>query len=72
MDKLLQELDAIVDLSEKEATQILQVLKEFIQRRFHVGADELNRVFDVHAAPVMNWQEDEDDVHAHLGELMYA
>jgi hypothetical protein len=72
MDKLLQELDAIVDLSEREATQIVQVLKEFIQKRFHISADELNRVFDFDSSPVMNRQEDEDDVHAHLGELMYS
>jgi hypothetical protein len=72
MEKLLQELDAIVDLSEAEAVQIIEVFKEFIHRRFHIETDELDRVFNRETFVVMNRQEDEDDVHAHLGELMYA
>ncbi|MBS4066041.1 MAG: hypothetical protein KGZ74_15885 [Chitinophagaceae bacterium] len=72
MEKLLQDLDAIVDLSEDEAVQMIEVFKEFIHRRFHIETDELDRVFNTETFVVMNRQEDEDDVHAHLGELMYA
>ena len=72
MEKLLQDLDAIVDLSEDEAVQMIEVFKEFIHRRFHIETEELDRVFNTETFVVMNRQEDEDDVHAHLGELMYA
>jgi hypothetical protein len=72
MEKLLQDLDAIVDISEVEAGQIIEVLKDFIQRRFHVEPEELDRAFNFDATVDLNRQEDEDDVHAHLGELMYA
>ncbi|MBX9783171.1 MAG: hypothetical protein K2X48_07750 [Chitinophagaceae bacterium] len=73
MEKFLQELDSIIDLSNKETEKIAEAFKQFIDRNFHVDAAALNKVFSPEQPPVVfNQQEDEDNLHAHYGEFIYS
>lgn len=66
------DLESIVDLSNDETERILHAFKQFISRRFYVDKATLEKAFQTEAAFVLNQQEDEDDVHAHLGELCFS
>ena len=70
MEKLLLDLDAIIDLSQTETEQIIQAFKQFVDRNFH--ADALDYVFKTTGNIVLNQQEDEDNLHAHYGEFIYS
>lgn len=72
MEKLLQELDSIVDLSNRETEQIIEAFKNFIDRNFHVDHTVLNKVFSFPQSVLLNQQEDEDNLHAHFGEFLYS
>lgn len=72
MEKLLQDLDAIVDLSQSETKQIVTVFKNFVESNFHVDTAALNRVFEMQESVVLNQQEDEDNLHAQYGSFMYS
>jgi hypothetical protein len=72
MEKLLQDLDAIVDLSQSETEQIIQAFKQFVDRNFHADSKALDHVFKTPGKLVLNQQEDEDNLHAHYGEFIYS
>lgn len=72
MEKLLQDLDAIIDLSHSETEQIIQAFKQFVDRNFHADAKALEHIFKVPGKVVLNQQEDEDNLHAHYGEFIYS
>lgn len=70
MERLLQEIESIVDLSNMETEQILSAFKGFIKRRFYVNKDALEHAFESEVSFAFNQQEDEDDTHAKLGKLL--
>ena len=70
MQKLLQDIDAIVDLSAIETQQLLDAFKQFIDRNFHADPEVLQQVFTIPPHLLLNQQEDEDDVHAHFAASM--
>jgi len=72
MEKLLLDLDAIIDLSQTETEQIIQAFKQFVDRNFHADANALDQVFKTSGKVVLNQQEDEDNLHAHYGEFIYS
>lgn len=72
MEKLLQDLESIIDLSHSETEQIINVFKQFVDRNFNADPKALNHVFNMHGKVVLNQQEDEDNLHAHYGEFIYS
>jgi hypothetical protein len=72
MEKLLQELDSIVDLSHSETEQIIHAFKQFVDRNFSADPKALDYVFKTRGKFVLNQQEDEDNLHAHYGEFIYS
>lgn len=71
MESLLKDLDAVIDLSRSETEQIVSAFKHFVDRNFHVDQQALDTIFKIPSGLVLNQQEDEDDMHAHYGEMIY-
>ena len=64
MEKLLQDIEAVVDLSKHETELLIEAFKQFIDRNFQVDPLFLEQVFTLRGGVVLNQQEDEDNLHA--------
>jgi hypothetical protein len=64
MEKLLQDIEAVVDLSNYETEKLIETFKQFIDRNFQVDPLVLQQVFTYRPGVVLNQQEDEDNLHA--------
>ena len=64
MEKLLQDIEAVVDLSNHETESLIEAFKQFIDRNFQVDPLVLEQVFTLRPGVVLNQQEDEDNLHA--------
>lgn len=66
MLQLIDELDGIIELSDSEREQLIDVIRRFVIKNFHPSNDILNQSFQVPDQAVLNQQEDEDNFHSLL------
>lgn len=71
MQQLLLEIEQVVDLSTSETKQIIEAFKKFVDSHFDVDPVVLQQTFSYSAGHLLNQQEDEDNSHAELEELLY-
>ncbi len=71
MQQLLREIEQVVDLSASETKDLIEVFKRFTDRHFDIDPVVLQQTFSYSAAHLLNQQEDEDNSHAELEELLY-
>jgi hypothetical protein len=64
MQKLLQDIDNIVDLSRPETETLIEAFKSFLDRNFVVDPQVLNQTFRIPVSFFLNQQEDEDNFHS--------
>ena len=67
MNKLLLEIESIVDLSNDETERIIQAFKQFIHRKFVINSGAMEDAFRCDERFLLNQQEDEDNIHSCLG-----
>lgn len=71
MQQLLRDIEQVVDLSASETKDLIEVFKRFTDRHFDIDPLVLQQTFSHSAAHLLNQQEDEDNSHAELEELLY-
>lgn len=70
MQQLLREIEQVVDLSASETKDLIDVFKHFVDRHFDIDPALLQQTFSYSAGHLLNQQEDEDNSHAELEELL--
>ena len=71
MQQLLRDIEMVVDLSPSETKALIDVFKHFVDRHFDINPVALQQTFSYSAGHFLNQQEDEDNAHAELEELLY-
>ncbi|TWI81216.1 hypothetical protein IQ13_2232 [Lacibacter cauensis] len=70
MQQLLRDIEQVVDLSTSETKELIEAFKRFTDRHFDIDPVVLQQTFSYSAAHLLNQQEDEDNSHAELEELL--
>lgn len=71
MQQLLRDIEQVVDLSASETKDLIDVFKHFVDRHFDIDPLALQQTFSYSAGHLLNQQEDEDNSHAQLEELLH-
>lgn len=71
MQQLLRDIEQVVDLSASETKDLIEVFKWFTDRHFDIDPVALQQTFSYSPGLLLNQQEDEDNSHAKLEELLY-
>lgn len=71
MQQLLRDIEQVVDLSASETKDLIEVFKHFVDRHFDIDPLALQQTFSYSAGHLLNQQEDEDNSHAQLEELLH-
>ncbi len=71
MQQLLKDIEQVVDLSASETKHLIEAFKRFTDRHFDIDPVVLQQTFSYSAGHLLNQQEDEDNAHTQLEELLY-
>ncbi|HLP38569.1 hypothetical protein [Lacibacter sp.] len=71
MQTLLHDIEQVVDLSPSETKDLIQAFKLFTDRHFDIDPVVLQQTFSFSSSRMLNQQEDEDNTHSQLEELLY-
>ena len=71
MQQLLRDIEQVVDLSASEIKDLIELFKHFVDRHFDIDPLALQQTFSYSAGHLLNQQEDEDNSHAQLEELLH-
>lgn len=66
MLKLIEDLEGIIELSDREREDVIDAVRRFVINNFHPSPDLLHQSFQVPHKAVLNQQEDEDNSHSLL------
>lgn len=71
MQQLMRDIEEVVDLSASETKELIEVFKRFVERHFDIDPVVLHQTFTYPANRFLNQQEDEDNYHAEMDDLVY-
>ena len=72
MQQLMRDIEQVVDLSASETKELIEVFKLFVERHFDIDPVVLQQTFTYPANHLLNQQEDEDNYHAEMDDLVHC